>query len=592
MRITKLSLTNFRSFKETQTIEFAPITLLFGPNSVGKSSVLMSLFYLQQIIEKGQCNPQRLEALGNKFVGGFKNLVNGRDLSKSITIRVDYDKKRAIGSTYGTSINTLSESSNKIDPPILLEDQANSTERVGLEFIISWSKTKKTAYVETMRVWLNDEFAGETFCDEGLKNPIIAELNLTHVLLLPSDHDDWLQDVYELGSEHIWSGWAESMGYGERGYGWEYDDHFNDDGIISQLDDILGREVMFGLEANAGALPIANKVLRTSFSHEDSFTTAIVNEALSEIFVSPLDNLLSILNDSVCIGPLRCIPDANYQPNQYPVQSDWYDGRASWDELSTPYLLRDSHINEWLADKDKLNLGYQLVYVTEESETRFITPTTDIRAVEDAVALNDAVAGQLNMTVSKDNLQDNPNSKQTPITPEYMDELRKSEDFHSKLYVGIELSKVSSVSLWDIRNQISVSSSDIGVGVSQLLPLVVASQSDKKGIIACEQPELHVHPRVQVAIGDLLSQNCEDKQFLIETHSEHLILRILRRIRETSDGELSEGVDPVQPTNISIMYLEASKQGVASRRIKIDKEGEFIDRWPDGFFGERAEELF
>jgi AAA15 family ATPase/GTPase len=54
MRITKLSLTNFRSFTETQTIEFAPVTLLFGANSVGKSTVLMALFYLQQILAKGQ----------------------------------------------------------------------------------------------------------------------------------------------------------------------------------------------------------------------------------------------------------------------------------------------------------------------------------------------------------------------------------------------------------------------------------------------------------------------------------------------------------------------------------------------------------
>ena len=57
MNITKLSLTNFRSFKETQTIEFAPVTLLFGPNSVGKSSVLMALFYLQHILAEGDCDP-------------------------------------------------------------------------------------------------------------------------------------------------------------------------------------------------------------------------------------------------------------------------------------------------------------------------------------------------------------------------------------------------------------------------------------------------------------------------------------------------------------------------------------------------------
>ena len=80
MRITKLTLTNFRSFKEAQTIEIAPITMLFGPNSVGKSSVLMALFYLQQIIEKGQCNPQRLEALGNKFVFFLQQTSNKMSL--------------------------------------------------------------------------------------------------------------------------------------------------------------------------------------------------------------------------------------------------------------------------------------------------------------------------------------------------------------------------------------------------------------------------------------------------------------------------------------------------------------------------------
>jgi predicted ATPase len=63
MRISKLSLTNFKSFKETQTIEFAPVTLLFGPNSVGKSSVILALLYLQQIIARGQANPTRIEAL-------------------------------------------------------------------------------------------------------------------------------------------------------------------------------------------------------------------------------------------------------------------------------------------------------------------------------------------------------------------------------------------------------------------------------------------------------------------------------------------------------------------------------------------------
>jgi len=90
MRITEITLTNFRSFQATQSIALAPVTLLFGPNSVGKSSVLMALFYIQQMLEKGQCDPQRIDALGEKHIGGFKSLVNGRDLAKRMHLSTTY----------------------------------------------------------------------------------------------------------------------------------------------------------------------------------------------------------------------------------------------------------------------------------------------------------------------------------------------------------------------------------------------------------------------------------------------------------------------------------------------------------------------
>lgn len=99
MKITKISLTNFRAFKQTQTIEFAPVTLLFGPNSVGKSTVLKALFYVQQILSKGQCNPMYLDALNKKYIGGFENLVHKRDLDTNITLKIEYEKGDAIGSS-------------------------------------------------------------------------------------------------------------------------------------------------------------------------------------------------------------------------------------------------------------------------------------------------------------------------------------------------------------------------------------------------------------------------------------------------------------------------------------------------------------
>lgn len=63
------------------TIDLAPITLMFGPNSAGKSSVFSALFYIQQILEKKQCDPMYIDALNKKYVGGFENLVYKRDLT-------------------------------------------------------------------------------------------------------------------------------------------------------------------------------------------------------------------------------------------------------------------------------------------------------------------------------------------------------------------------------------------------------------------------------------------------------------------------------------------------------------------------------
>ena len=109
-------------------------------------------------------------------------------------------------------------------------------------------------------------------------------------------------------------------------------------------------------------------------------------------------------------------------------------------------------------------------------------------------------------------------------------------------------------------------------------------------MVAIEQPELHIHPKIHTELGDLLTQIESKANFLIETHSEHLILRLRKRIRQTTDNELPEGFKPVKHDDISIVYLEPSSDGVITRRIKLDEDGEFTSKWPQGFFSERREE--
>jgi predicted ATPase len=114
-------------------------------------------------------------------------------------------------------------------------------------------------------------------------------------------------------------------------------------------------------------------------------------------------------------------------------------------------------------------------------------------------------------------------------------------------------------------------------------------------IIAIEQPEVHIHPRLQADLGDLLIhgiQNPRGHRFIVETHSEHLILRLLRRIRETCGGGLPDGHPGLRPNQLSVVYVERGQSGSRAHRLRIDETGEFIDRWPQGFFEERSRELF
>jgi len=590
MRITKLSLTNFRSFKQTQTIEFAPVTLLFGPNSVGKSTVLMALFYLQQILAKGQCDPQRLTALGDKFVGGFENMVNGRDLNSSIIFRIEYDKLGKIGSSYASLTDLLTDQFD-----IEVANLATDTERVAIELHISWSKSENTAYISQYNVWLNDIAIAEVNSDAGMKQPLITALNYLHPLLLPVNHDEWLKEsfdnqadihhsladrAFELKGIYMPTDREIQQGAETPEDDWDWPD-FTDNCFVSELHEVINegrmtaddfsssdllssindetlKHVPVSIKGQSGALPALGKALSTSLSLDDDIFNEVVNELLSDVLIAPLDNLLALLNDSLCIGPLREILDATYQPNPYPQQHDWYSGIAAWDALAKVDIKLLQGVHHWIANDTALNLGYGLAIKVEKHYAEF-------------KPLGNRQMGFENVERQLRNL----------IAHERQDGV----NFDAK-------STQFSYSIWDINNNIDVTPADVGVGISQLMPLVVAALSSKKGIIAIEQPELHVHPRVQVAIGDLLTQVDTNANFLIETHSEHLILRMLKRIRQTADSELPTDFKGVKPSDISIVYLEPSSEGVTIRHIKIDEDGEFTTRWPQGFFSERRSELF
>lgn len=145
--------------------------------------------------------------------------------------------------------------------------------------------------------------------------------------------------------------------------------------------------------------------------------------------------------------------------------------------------------------------------------------------------------------------------------------------------------EILAIQLVDLRSNVVLSLEDVGFGVSQILPVLAQLAISKGDLILIEQPELHLHPAVQANLADLLIDGTyeqEPNQFFIETHSEHLMLRLQRRIRE---GRLSA-------EDVSVFFIDASNNnGSIVRKLDLDKHGEFMADWPGGFFPERLDEL-
>jgi len=141
-------------------------------------------------------------------------------------------------------------------------------------------------------------------------------------------------------------------------------------------------------------------------------------------------------------------------------------------------------------------------------------------------------------------------------------------------------------SLWVRPAGISrdVDLTNVGVGVSQVLPIVVMSLMAEPGsVLLFEQPELHLHPRVQSRLGDFfLAMSRTGRQCVVETHSEYLINRLRLRVAESR---------PRKALHDDMIIYFVERDETASRFLKVEmNEYGAIPDWPRGFFDQGPDE--
>lgn len=158
-----------------------------------------------------------------------------------------------------------------------------------------------------------------------------------------------------------------------------------------------------------------------------------------------------------------------------------------------------------------------------------------------------------------------------------------SERFGLKRVVAhIEKGPTYSLKVINKRTRVQSNVLDIGFGVNQLLPVIVQCFYAPRGsLIMIEQPEAHLHPSFQAEIADFLIDVVNyGNRVMVETHSEHLLLRLQRRVAE----------EKIDPNKINICYFKETPEGSEKSNMKISETGYFVEPIPEGFFEEGFQE--
>ncbi|MEW6092500.1 MAG: DUF3696 domain-containing protein [Chloroflexota bacterium] len=123
---------------------------------------------------------------------------------------------------------------------------------------------------------------------------------------------------------------------------------------------------------------------------------------------------------------------------------------------------------------------------------------------------------------------------------------------------------------------------DVGLGNSQVLPVLIGGYNLSRGsTFLVEEPEIHLHPKAQSELGSFfLDLYNSGVQTVIETHSEHMIVRLQQYVADKK----------ISPNDIQVYYIYSRDKEKIAKPLSLDYEGIFVEEWPEGFFPERLEE--
>ena len=532
MRLKALTIKNFKGIDERGVrIELAPVTLLFGPNNAGKSTILQALHLARVIICHPKTNINKIDALGNVLnIGSFEDYVHLHDKDRVVKIYLDlslgnhdaeieapnalldlvaigihiYFDKELNEVTYDFACTFPSsqyrfgfkstELTQSIDRELLAVKHKDAVKALGkLKYVLWLFARAATKFIDMIEFLVKKLASTVSMTRPALKTPLKKLGNF-----ISSSQADGYSFIK---AGNFFKKYVRLNKFGNK--------------LIQLGEKLRHIEQLTDLDVKGRYIASINELDEAICDDEENSIFKV------KAYKALLIWIQEFLNHIFYIGPLRTIPRRGIAKSSQMQYDDWAEGSAAWDKLHRATEEQIAAINNALHGPGSLEIGY---------------------------------------TVRHGNISQK-----------------------KRLFLHNE------------HSHIDVEPHDVGTGISQILPVITASVLEPDALVMVAQPELHIHPKVQANLGDILlraSQN-NGSMFLLETHSEHLMLRLLRRIRETSECSLPEGAPAATINDVAVNYVQKDANDCTEAvSIAITPDGDFARQWPNGFFAERAEELF
>jgi hypothetical protein len=467
---TVIDIKNFKAFSEWQSLTLAPITLVYGPNSSGKSSIIHSIMLLKQSLTRPSTQGGLVSNGEYVDLGDYSSMVNGHDISKEISFRLSYTPSKNKNNQDGRSNAFGNSHLRSYELFYAYSGTDNNSTYEGFSYLkridITLTNAKKAPILFT---------AFGSYLREGSKDSLSKRLSSAKKFSVLTE--DSLADYIE-----------------RRTRDW-------DKQSISDIKKVL-QKTEFQTDLNFSTPCMAVTDIKPS-SGLPMTTGIIVNYAMGETASDLKEKLASV----TYLGPLRSHPSRFYAP-----KGDQNESVGKLGENVARFIYEQSpEITE------KINHWFKLFEIPYELSAR---------------SIGDNITGT-----------------------------------------------VICLQLRDIRSGVVVGPSDVGFGIGQMLPIIVEGIVREDSVICVEQPEIHLHPRLQAHLADFIIETSKKNQWIIETHSESLLLRLQTRIHQGLSKD-----------KVSINYVEPTSNGGEIISIPLDDDGDFCREFPDGFFEERIRE--